>query len=69
MEIFEDDTVVQPDDNCGRGWLRLDDHPRSGADEFVEFFRVPVRETEATVRFGAADAFGERRSVDAISGD
>ena len=49
--------------------LRLDDHARSGADEFVELFGVPVGEAEAAVRFCASYAFGKRGAMYSVAGD
>ena len=49
--------------------LRLDNHPCPSADEFVELFRVPVRETETTVRLRSSYAFRERGAVYSIARD
>ena len=49
--------------------LRLDNHPCPRPDEFVELFRVPVRETETTVRLRSSYAFREWGTMYSIARD
>src|SRR5436190_18283885 len=54
------------------GWrtfrLGLDDDGHAGPGELEKVLGVPIGETEAAVRFRAADLFGLRCAVDAVTG-